>query len=709
MSHSLYFSFLSIFYCVLLTILYFSKQRVNSLENKIYSLLLPINLIGLAIGFLCYYTVSNFEIMPELNFIVSRLYLVYTIAWILIFTYYVIIISFYGNLNNEQTPLETSKPLKKVTISFIVIFILASIISFVLPLKYSNVEAVYSYGPASTFSYGFGALCSVVCLICMLVSLKKTSKKKYIPLILYVIFGTIIAIVQYLHPGVFLVTSMEVYVVVVMYFTIENPDIKMLEMEKQLKEAAIQASQAKSEFLSSMSHELRTPLNAIVGLSEDVASYKDEVPHDVREDSDDIINASNTLLELIGSILDISKIESGKLEIVDTFYSPKEEIESLSKIMRTKVAEKPLEFIVNIAPNIPQVLYGDRLRIKQIINNLLSNAIKYTASGTIRFDTGWVEATNTLTIRVADTGSGIKPENLNKLFGKYERLEVEKVSTVQGTGLGLAITKNLIELMGGEIKVDSVWGQGTTFSVTIPQKIGTLEELEKLKQLSTYNPVNIDFTGRRLLIVDDNQLNIKVLKKAIKRFNFVTDECYNGLECLNKIKAGEKYDLILLDNLMPVMNGEETIKNLRQIPDFKTPVIALTADAMTGAKEKYVGMGFDDYLAKPFTRESIIQKLGTVLSEHDVKVDNLTVNVNITSNATNNNMPNLTETTVTNNTLPNATEVAIANNNMPNVTETTIETNVVPNVETVNIESNTVNETTVLPQDINNGGNNNGQ
>lgn len=709
MSHSLYFSFLSIFYCVLLTILYFSKQRVNSLENKIYSLLLPINLIGLAVGFLCYYTVSNFEIMPELNFIVSRLYLVYTIAWILIFTYYVIIISFYGNLNNEQTPLETSKSLKKVTISFIVIFILASIVSFVLPLKYSNTDAVYSYGLASTFSYGFGALCSIVCLICMLISLKKTAKTKYIPLILYVIFGSIIAIVQYLHPGVFLVTSVEVYVVVVMYFTIENPDIKMLEMEKQLKEAAIQASQAKSEFLSSMSHELRTPLNAIVGLSEDVASYKDEVPHDVQEDSDDIINASNTLLELIGSILDISKIESGKLEIVDTFYSPKEEIESLSKIMRTKVAEKPLEFIVNIAPNIPQVLYGDRLRIKQIINNLLSNAIKYTASGTIRFDTGWVEATNTLTIRVADTGSGIKPENLNKLFGKYERLEVEKVSTVQGTGLGLAITKNLIELMGGEIKVDSVWGQGTTFSVTIPQKIGTLEELEKLKKLSTYNPVNIDFTGRRLLIVDDNQLNIKVLKKAIKRFNFVTDECYNGLECLNKIKAGEKYDLILLDNLMPVMNGEETIKNLRQIPDFKTPVIALTADAMTGAKEKYVGMGFDDYLAKPFTRESIIQKLGTVLSEHDVKVDNLTVNVNITSNATNNNMPNLTETTVTNNTLPNATEVAIANNNMPNVTETTIETNVVPNVETVNIESNTVNETTVLPQDINNGGNNNGQ
>lgn len=686
-------------FILILLILFFIKKKIHGTETNIYSYLISLNFIGLLIDAACIYLAKNSTDIYIIN-IFGKLLLLYLVVWATLISLYMAAISVEKNQ-------ELYKKNKKIAL---IVLLLTVITTLLLPFE-SVIEGdiVYSKGLAVTFVYSYSAL-NIVFWLIMLYKYRKTiSKLKIVPLLVFIALGGIVMVIQSLNPQLLLITPLESIVTFLMYFTIENPDIKMLEMEKQLKEAAIQASQAKSEFLSSMSHELRTPLNAIVGLSEDVASYKDEVPHDVQEDSDDIINASNTLLELIGSILDISKIESGKLEIVDTFYSPKEEIESLSKIMRTKVAEKPLEFIVNIAPNIPQVLYGDRLRIKQIINNLLSNAIKYTASGTIRFDTGWVEATNTLTIRVADTGSGIKPENLSKLFGKYERLEVEKVSTVQGTGLGLAITKNLIELMGGEIKVDSVWGQGTTFSVTIPQKIGTLEELEKLKQLSTYNPVNIDFTGRRLLIVDDNQLNIKVLKKAIKRFNFVTDECYNGLECLNKIKAGEKYDLILLDNLMPVMNGEETIKNLRQIPDFKTPVIALTADAMTGAKEKYVGMGFDDYLAKPFTRESIVQKLGAVLSEHDVKVDNLTVNVNITSNATNNNMPNLTETTVTNNTLPNATEVAIANNNMPNVTETTIETNVVPNVETVNIESNTVNETTVLPQDINNGGNNNGQ
>lgn len=694
-----YLTFFCIFLIIYIYIIYSVKEKEKNKESKSFKKIIVVNFVGLILQTLAGIVSYNYDVIPNvLSEIIIKTYLIYFII------FGVLVLEYLVNY------IEDNKIINFKFVSYL--FYGLSLVTYFLPLKL-NLDiknlTVYSYGFATTYTYIIGGIVATLLIIMLFSNIKKLNKRKIMPVLLYLILTCISIIIQRINPSMMIMCYVETFLCFIMYTSISNPDAKIAEMEEKLKDAAIQASQAKSEFLSSMSHELRTPLNAIVGLSEDVASYKDEVPHDVREDSDDIINASNTLLELIGSILDISKIESGKLEIVDTFYSPKEEIESLSKIMRTKVAEKPLEFIVNIAPNIPQVLYGDRLRIKQIINNLLSNAIKYTASGTIRFDTGWVEATNTLTIRVADTGSGIKPENLNKLFGKYERLEVEKVSTVQGTGLGLAITKNLIELMGGEIKVDSVWGQGTTFSVTIPQKIGTLEELEKLKQLSTYNPVNIDFTGRRLLIVDDNQLNIKVLKKAIKRFNFVTDECYNGLECLNKIKAGEKYDLILLDNLMPVMNGEETIKNLRQIPDFKTPVIALTADAMTGAKEKYVGMGFDDYLAKPFTRESIVQKLGTVLSEHDVKVDNLTVNVNITSNATNNNMPNVTETTVTNNTLPNATEVAIANNNMPNVTETTIETNVVPNVETVNIESNTVNETTVLPQDINNGGNNNGQ
>ena len=394
-----------------------------------------------------------------------------------------------------------------------------------------------------------------------------------------------------------------------MYFTIENPDARLVEYEKREKELAVSASEAKTAFLSSMSHELRTPLNAIVGLSEDMLSFKEQVPGEVQEDCVDIVNASNTLLELIGNILDISKIEGGKLELIESDYLPHEEIESLLKIMRTKMEEKDLQFNIYIDPNIPECLYGDRLRIKQIINNFLSNAAKYTEKGSVNFGVRWID--NQLQIRVSDTGRGIKKEDMDKLFEKFERLHVEKSSSVQGTGLGLAITKNLVELMGGKIIVSSVFGKGSTFDVYIPQKLGNKENIVR-ETLSIEDKPVVDYTGKKVLVVDDNKLNIKVLRKAIASFNFEIDECYDGLQALDKI-ANNKYDLILMDIMMPNMGGEETIIKLKENPSFNTPVIALTADATTGAKERYLEEGFNDYLAKPFSRDIIAQKLDNVL------------------------------------------------------------------------------------------------
>ena len=402
-----------------------------------------------------------------------------------------------------------------------------------------------------------------------------------------------------------------------MYFTIENPDIKLVEYEKTEKERAEAASLAKSEFLSNMSHELRTPLNAIVGLSEDIESFKEQLPKDVQEDCKDIINASNTLLEIIGGILDISKIESGKLDIIDCDYDPREEFESLAKLNRTKFSEKNLEFNVSIGDTIPKVLFGDKLRIKQIVNNLLSNAYKYTDSGRVNFNVTWLAASQSLRIVVSDTGRGVKKEDLEKLFAKYDRLGVEKQSSVQGTGLGLNITKTLVELMGGNISVDSEYLVGTTFTIVLPQTIGSEEELERLKRESEYKIENLDFTGKRLLVVDDNLLNIKVLKKAVKSMNFEVEECYNGKEALAKVELNNNYDLILLDIRMPVMDGEEAIKNLRNMPNFKSPVIALTADAIVGAKERYVKMGFDDYLSKPFSREMIAKKFSSIFNKKE--------------------------------------------------------------------------------------------
>ena len=611
---------------LLLSIVYFIKEKMGQIENKVFGGMLIFALLD-SICTTALQIIALDE-LTELNKlivnVVNKLDFILLIFFVSFVFYYTLLITY-----------EKIKENNKYKNAFVTLCGINTLLIFVmlfLGVDCISVGDHYSIaGAAVTFTLivcGLYLLCSFIIIFA---NLKKVNKR-HIPIFSMILMMMLLILLFKINPYLIVISITLTLLNFIIYFTIENPDVRIAELEKQAKNAAIQASQAKSEFLSSMSHELRTPLNAIVGLSEDIQSFKEEVHPEVREDSDDIINASNTLLEIIGSILDISKIESGKLEIVETDYDPKEEFESLTKIMRTKVAEKPLEFDVLIDPNLPKVLYGDRLRIKQVVNNLLSNAIKYTNRGKVTFKVRWLDFSKTMIIEVADTGTGIKPEDKDKLFGKFERLQVEKVSSVQGTGLGLSITKNLVELMGGQIDVESEYGKGSIFRVLIPQKIGSLENLEKLKAQSAYNNITIDLSGKKILIVDDNEINIKVLKKAIKNYGFEIDECFDGRQALEKVNSGNQYDLVLMDIMMPDMGGEETIGILRKNTEFKTPVVALTADAMTGAKEKYIGMGFNDYLAKPFTREVVAQKLNGIFMDKNHNQVNISVEITNTSN-----------------------------------------------------------------------------
>jgi len=604
---------------ILITVVYFSKERLKSVENKLYSILLISNLTELILAILSYITIHSMDKIPLLNDFVSKSLIVSMLIWIYSFTLYVLSLSLIIDFSNRKI----RKIMKYISIGFIFTTVL---IIYSLPLYYySDSLVAYSYGPSANVTFVVGFVCIVGWIISFFKSIKKITLKKALPIFAILLLGAIAIPIQKANPEMLLVSYLLSFITILMYFTIENPDLKIMNELENSRDLAEKANRAKSDFLSSMSHEIRTPLNAIVGLSEDNLKFKNKLPEDVVENSNDIINASQTLLEIVGNILDISKIESEKLELVENKYHFKDEIESMARVTSTRIGDKPINFNMHIAEDIPYELIGDKVHVKGIINNLLSNSFKYTEKGSVDFNVKCInnEGICNLIITVKDTGRGIKKENIDRLFHKFDRLDVEKNTTTEGTGLGLAITKNLVEMMGGKINVQSQYGLGSMFVVHLPQKISKMykpvdeEILYNTTMLNLKAEENLSiYSNMRLLLVDDNKLNIKVAKKALADFNFIIDEAYDGQEALDKVKEN-KYDIILMDIMMPVMNGETAFLKMKQLTGFNTPVIALTADAVAGAQEKYLSIGFKDYLSKPFNREQIKQKLDNIFKSNE--------------------------------------------------------------------------------------------
>ena len=599
----------SLILAIYLVVLFFAKGSIKNYETKIYNILILMNLIYSTFGVVIYIFAMKVGHLYYTG-VLQSFYLITMDLMLLFLLKYVMELSIF----NEDLKKHLNKAFNIIT-TIIVLFILA------LPMDTIIVgETVDLNGPAY-----YAAMVEIVlymfiiALLCIISAFRnKKEKSKLIPFLVLFLFFIVGLVLRKYCSEVITETFIFSISYMVMFHTIENPDLKLLRQMELAKDQAEKANRAKSDFLSSMSHEIRTPLNAIVGLSEDIGSYKDQVPQIVSEDAEDIINASQTLLEIVGNILDISKIESNKLEIVEMTYNPKETIEGVAKIDATRIGDKPIDFKVNIAPDIPYELIGDKVHIKEIVNNLLTNAIKYTEQGEINLNVRCINKGNlsNLIISVQDTGRGIKAEDITKLFTKFERLDIEKNTTTEGTGLGLAITKRLVEMMNGTINVQSQFGTGSIFVVNIPQKIKTLSAPLSNKKIDEDVIIDIDnYSGKSILIVDDNTLNIKVARRSLQDFDFNIEDVTSGMECIELIKNGKKYDLILMDIMMPEMSGETTFKKLKEIEEFNTPVIALTADAVAGAEEHYKEEGFVDYIAKPFKREQIKEKLDIIFTD----------------------------------------------------------------------------------------------
>lgn len=604
---SLYFQICSLFYIILLIVLFFGKKKVKNIETKIFSALILTNFFGLIVDI-----ISTYLAIIDYNYILlmffCKLYLVYLLVWICLMTVYIIAIS----LPKQSYDKNFNKAQKVI---FIVSVISISLICL-LPL-YSNRQngLIYTYGPSALMSYIISGVCVLIWLICMLKNYKNLKNRKYLPMFVYMTIGLAVTLIQAIYPSLLIITAMETFITVLMYFTIENPDVKMIEQLDIAKQNAEKANRAKSDFLSSMSHEIRTPLNAIVGFSECILTENNLA--DAKRDAKDIVMASQNLLEIVNGILDISKIEANKMEIVETDYHLVENLENIAKLMIPRIGEKPIELKTNFAVDIPYTLHGDGGKIKQIVTNILTNAVKYTEKGEINFVVSCINEGNicSLVISVEDTGRGIQSDKLCKLFSKFDRLDEDKNTTIEGTGLGLAITKSLVDMMGGKITVQSVYGEGSKFTVYLKQEI---KEMSKTKEDEDTTIVVPDFKGNRILVVDDNKLNLRVADKLLKQYNISTSLVESGFECIDRIKNNEQFDLILLDDMMPKLSGTETLQKLKEINNFNTPVVALTANAVSGEKERYIGLGFDDYLAKPIEKLELDKVLIKYLTKKNV-------------------------------------------------------------------------------------------
>ncbi len=374
-------------------------------------------------------------------------------------------------------------------------------------------------------------------------------------------------------------------------------------------EAAENANKSKSQFLSNMSHEIRTPINAILGMNEMILREADA--ENILEYAENIRTAGNTLLGLVNDILDFSKIEAGKMEIIPVEYALSSLLNDLVNMIQARAEKKGLEFHVNADWSLPSDLYGDEIRLKQIVTNILTNAVKYTECGSVTLSITSEKISDTavkIKISVKDTGIGIKQEDLKKLYSAFERIEEKRNRTIEGTGLGMNITQRLLEMMGSQLEVHSVYGEGSDFSFEIEQEvvnwhpIGDFEESYR-HALSQHKKYHEKFTApeAKILVVDDTVMNLTVIKGLLKQTKVQIDTADSGYECLNLVTK-KRYDIIFLDHRMPGIDGIETLQRMKKLADNlnkNTPVISLTANAISGARQMYISAGFQDYLTKP--------------------------------------------------------------------------------------------------------------
>ena len=585
-------------FLLIITVVFFTKPKINKLENKSFSWLLVLNMIGLILQILSYILINNYPNFQNTIYyiIIIRAIFCYYVLWELFFVYYITIISF--SLNEQENRL---KNIKKITI-FFVIGLFIAVQTLILPIKITEINGLYyPTGSAMTFME-IGVLYGIlIILYCIVKNFKHIIDIKYLPLLFYIVFGSISIIWQMSNPRLLLITPIESLVLFLMYFTIENPDMKLLTEMHEAKEISDNANEEKTLFLYNMTQEIRATTKNI-DAEADIIIDSDNIARD-KESARNIKGETSKFRMMTNDILDVSAIDSSKVKIYNTSYSIKMLLRTIISSYNEICKNKNIEFRTNIDHNIPESLYGDNINLKKVLKELLDYSVKSTSKGYIELNINTIIKNDIarLIITIEDSSMGLKSSVLERIT-----IDNKEFSSVY----------KLITLMNGTMVITSNYGTGNKIKIILDQKIEPSISIEEKKYQSILD-------NKKILIIDNTESTIKVIEKLLKESNIDIDYSLNGKDAYNKIKTRNRYDLILLDEELSMMTGVELLNYLKKIRNFNIPVILLSKDNKYEYNEEYLNMGFTDILIKPIKKTSLLECINkNIINREDVLTKN---------------------------------------------------------------------------------------
>ena len=589
----IYFLIEAIVYSMLLMTVYFRKKVFKSKENKVYSILVVVSFFELIVELILDFVGPMYKEIPNVSYFVARLFSFVVELWITILLCYVLFVCLSIKKKERYIPV-----VRNIAIVLMIIF---TTLNFILPLnfKYDGYIA-YTYGPSVNIIYLSAFLYSFIGIIALIRNIKNIKDKRFFPILIFLIVGGIASYIQYMNPGLLLATPIHAFITFLMYFTIENPDVKMIEEYHKAKEISDNANEDKTMFLYNMTNDIRL-------ITKDINYNTDAAINEMsnKKVDKDLVNdylraiKENTarFTTMTNEILDVDSIDSASIKVYDDKYNIKLLLKKIVTLYSDECSKKGLTFRSDIASDLPEYLYGDNLGLKNVLTSILDNSIKYTKEGYIELNVNTIIKNNIarLIITIEDSGVGISSDEMDGIF--YKRKEEIDGSNMKSN---LFTARKLITLMGGTIIPSSNYGNGTTMKIVLDQKI--VEEANE-----KYNKYESFYDEKKILLVDDNISTEKIISKLLRDTNIKLDYVGLGKEALDKIRGKEKYDLILLDEVMDPLDGVTVMKKFKDIRNFKTNVILLTRNNEYEYNEEYLKYGFSGYLLKPISKDKLFE------------------------------------------------------------------------------------------------------